>query len=71
MESKIATYTEKNVRLQLVKVEENLYNTIELRLNRKMINNWPFSCSLEARLAFLSAVHEILVKRSSDLSHLT
>lgn len=71
MERKIATYSEKNVRLQLVKVEDNLYNMIEMRYNRKMINHWPLFCSREARLAFISAVHEILVKRSSDMSHLT
>lgn len=69
MESKICTYTEKGVRLQLVRVNDR----IELRFNRKVIHEWPNGVlySKEARLFFLSACHQILILRSSSLSYLT
>lgn len=71
MESKVCSYTEKNIRLQLVKVGDCNPFRIELRFNRKVINTWSACYSKDARLCFLSAVHEILVKRSSNLSYLT
>ena len=69
MEKKIASYTEANARLQLVKVDDH----IELRLNRKVISVWPGSIydHMDARLSFVSAVHNILIMRQSNLSYLT
>lgn len=73
MESKICTYTEKNVRLQLVRISEENIDRLELRFNRKLISSWNTGIygSKEARLSFISAIHQILVMRSSNLSHLT
>lgn len=69
MEKKISTYTEKNVRLQLVIVDDH----IELRLNRKVIKSWSGSIydHMDARFSFVSAVHNILIMRQSNLSYLT
>lgn len=73
MESKIATYTEAKVRLQLVRVSDGNLAHIELRLNRKCIAVYPSVIfgSARARLSFISAIHQILVLRSCDLSYLT
>lgn len=73
MERKIATYSEKNVRLQLVSTQEKDSSWIyfELRLNRKVIHRWSNIYVREARLYFLSAVHNIMLNRSSDMSYLT
>lgn len=70
MESKICTYTEKNVRLQLVRVTLNTgTNILEIRLNRKVIQTYHYTLSTEAKLYFLHCVHKILLDRSlSDLT---
>lgn len=77
MESKICTYTEDNIRLQLVKIDNNTGNPVcEIRINRKTIfrvsrSNFSYFGTL-ARLMFLHYVHEICLDRnSSNLLHLT
>lgn len=70
MESKICTYTEKNVRLQLVRrVLDTNIPLIEIRFNRKVINTYHADLANEAKLYFLHCVHKILMDRSlSDLT---
>lgn len=77
MESKICTYTEDNIRLQLVKIINDTGDlTCEIRLNRKSIyrvsrSNFVFHGTL-ARLMFLYYVHEICFNRNcSNLLNLT
>lgn len=77
MESKICTYTEDKIRLQLVKI----YNgdgdiSCEIRLNRKTLyrvfrSQFTFHGTL-ARLMFMHYIHEICMNRnSSRLSQMT
>lgn len=70
MESKICTYTEKNVRLQLVRVSlDPVPDVLEIRFNRKIIGTYSTSFALEAKLYFSHCVHKILLDRSlSDLT---
>jgi hypothetical protein len=77
MESKICTYSEPNIRLQLVKIDNNTGDlTCEIRLNRSVIyrvsrSQFTFHGTL-ARLMFLHYVHEICMNRNlTNLSHLT
>lgn len=77
MESKICTYTESKIRLQLVRIDNTDGDpSCEIRLNRKTIfrvarSNFGFFGTL-ARLMFFHYVHEICINRnSSNLSHLT
>lgn len=65
MESKICTYTEKNIRLQLIKVD----SFYEIRFNRVLIKR---DKDLEyMRYYFVNRVHQICVWRQSPLSILT
>lgn len=62
MESKISTYTEKNARLQLVKVDD----IFEIRFNRQIIkrdNDLTYM-----RYVFVNIVHMICINRQSPLS---
>lgn len=70
MESKICTYTEKNVRLQLVRVVTDTNLTLlEIRYNRKVIETYHSDLATEAKLYFSHCVHKILLDRSlSDLT---
>lgn len=71
MEAKICTYTEKNVRLQLVRVvTDTAITLLEIRLNRKVIESYHADLVTEAKLYFSHCVHKILLDRSlSDLTH--
>lgn len=65
MESKICSYTEKNARLQLLKVvSDSGIITFEIRLNRKTIDIYNNDLAFEARLLFLHSVHELCVNRN-------
>lgn len=70
MESKICTYTEKNVRLQLVRIICSTdINLLEIRLNRKVIETYHADLATEAKLYFSHCVHKILFDHSlSDLT---
>lgn len=77
MESKICTYTENNVRLQLVRINNDTGDVLcEIRLNRQVIYRvsraqFTFHGTL-ARLMFLHYVHEICLNRNvSNPLHLT
>lgn len=64
METKICSYTEKNARLQLLKVVNNCgVITFEIRLNRKTLDVYHQDLALEARLFFNYAVQQISVNR--------
>ena len=74
MESKICTYTEKNARLQLVRVyvESTSQWIIELRFNRSVVYRWTEDNSLEASLYFSHCVSLISVDRTTSfMSDLT
>lgn len=73
METKICSYTEKNARLQLLKVVTDTgITTFELRLNRKTLDIFHHDLAFEARLVFLHCVHELCVNRTSRvLSNMT
>lgn len=65
MESKISSYTEKNARLQLVKVDSNY----EIRFNRILVKR---NTDLEfMKLYFVNLVHLICISRQSPLSNMT
>ena len=76
METKVCTYTEKNVRLQLVRVEtspkvsdEMALRLLEIRLNRKVIQVYHVYLATEAKLYFSHCVQKILIDRNlSDLT---
>lgn len=69
MESKICTYTEKNVRLQLVRVDSPILTTLEIRLNRKILKEYEPFLADEAKLYFIHCCHKILMDRNmSDLT---
>lgn len=70
MESKICTYTEKNVRLQLVRVVTGTeLPLLEIRLNRKVLEAYHSDLATEAKLYFSHCVHKILIDRNlSDLT---
>lgn len=74
MEKKVASYTEKNERLQLVSLwsddQSNLLG-FELRANRVLIERFSRDQALYARLYFYHAVHEICVNRSESMLNLT
>lgn len=66
MESKICSYTEKNARLQLVKVfTGNDRGIFEVRLNRKIIGS--SSDALYARLYFHYVFNELCLNRNSNI----
>lgn len=69
MESKICTYSEKHVRLQLVRVfiESTSQWIIEMRLNRKMICRWTDEDALLARLYFSHCIARICADRDSSI----
>lgn len=74
MERKIATYTEKNERLQLVRIgdscdDPNRY--FEIRANRVLIERFPADKGAFARLYFYHCVHEIVINRSTSMLKLT
>lgn len=77
MESKICTYSEKNIRLQLVRIQEDGSSDmcLEIRLNRKVLFRMFRSefvyVGTFARLMFNHYVHEISINRRSNLSHMT
>lgn len=65
METKICSYTEKNARLQLVKVEAHY----EIRFNRILIKR---DMDLEyMKFIFVNLVHMVCINRQSPLSYLT
>ena len=70
METKVATYTEKNVRLQLVRVVTSTkIPLLEIRLNRKVIEAYHSDLATEAKLYFSLCVQKILLDRNlSDLT---
>lgn len=70
METKVATYTEKNVRLQLVRVVTSTkIPLLEIRLNRKVIEAYHSDLATEAKLYFSHCVQKILLDRNlSDLT---
>lgn len=66
MESKICSYTEKNARLQLVRVfSGNERGTFEVRLNRKVLGSSPDP--LYSRLYFHFVVNELCLNRNSNI----
>lgn len=69
METKICTYTEKDVRLQLVRVQEpgSSVLSLELRFNRKVIARYSCSEGMIARYRFSHIVQEIVVLRDSSI----
>lgn len=69
MESKICTYSEKSVRLQLVRVQEPGSSdlSLELRYNRKVLGRFSRSEGMLARYRFAHIVHEIVVLRDSSI----
>lgn len=73
METKVASYTEKNVRLQLLRVVNDCaISTFEIRLNRKTLQVYHCNLALEARLYFCYAVKQICVNRDTNfMSKLT
>lgn len=73
MEKTICSYNEKNARLQLVRVVNDVkITTFELRLNRRVLNIFVQDHAFEARLVFLHSVHELCVNRNSHvLSNMT
>lgn len=71
METKICSYTEKNERLQLVRILEGSTMTFEIRANRVLISRFTREQALQARLVFYHCVHEILVNRSHAMLNLT
>lgn len=73
MESKICTYSEKNARLQLLRVVSDTgITTFEIRLNRKTLDVFHQDLAFEARLLFLHCVHELCVNRNIHvLSNMT
>lgn len=77
MEAKVCTYTEKGIRLQLVKIQEpgTQILSYEIRLNRQVIFRTSISeChkfGTFARLMFMHYVQEICVNRRSDMSFMT
>lgn len=75
METKVATYSEKNERLQLLRVSEGKDLSkgfyFEIRANRIVIYRFPKEQALAARLSFYHCVHEILVNRSHAMLNLT
>lgn len=69
MESKVCTYTEKNVRLQLVRVVDRGNSLLEIRFNRKVLGTYHIDLAFEAKLYFSHCVHKILLDRTlSDLT---
>lgn len=66
MESKICTYSEPNVRLQLVRIQEGSLMTIELRYNRRIIRSFNREESQLARLFFSYQVGMLLVDRNAS-----
>lgn len=76
METKICTYSEANVRLQLVRITEGDNTICEIRLNRKCffrVGHADFVWfGTLARLMFLHYVHSICMDRNSvNLSKMT
>lgn len=67
MESKICSYTENNVRLQLVRIQNGSELAIELRYNRKVIGRFSRSEGMLARYRFSHIVQEIIVLRDSSI----
>lgn len=76
MEVKICSYTEKNIRLQLVRINDSGSSGpfLELRCNRKVLGRWFIlnSDSILARYHFARIVNELVIMRdTSVLSKLT
>lgn len=72
MESKICTYTEKGQRLQLVRIcNDHQLDVYELRLNRVVLDRFTGASAIYSRYAFLHAVNEICINRSTTLLKMT
>lgn len=77
MESKICTYSEDKVRLQLVRIDNNDGDpACEIRLNRRVLYRVSISVfsfyGTIARLMFLYYIHEICINRNmSNMLHMT
>ena len=69
MESKICTYSEKNVRLQLVCVQipGSSDLIIEIRHNRKVLSRYTRNEAMLARYQFAHIVHDLVVLRDSSI----
>lgn len=75
MESKVCTYSEKGIRLQLVKIDNAEESLLEIRLNRQVIYRTNKSLCNHfgtfGRLMFSHYIHEICINRRSNLSYMT
>lgn len=71
MESKICTYTEKNHRLQLLRIVEDNFEGFELRYNRKCLAMFVKSEAFHARLYFSHLVADLAVDRESPMSKIS
>lgn len=73
METKICSYTEKNERLQLIRISEegNPNFIFEIRANRILIRRFTREQALYARLYFYHCVHEVVINRSHTMLNLT